>query len=165
MFSISNLIRGHDKSPSKKAKFTDEKPVVFVRLNTSLGKVRPKTLRVLLDSGSSGTLIAAEHVSKLRVKKDTKGQTAWSTPGGQLMTKSKTFGPSTSIQIPNQKKTDQSLYSERARTPKDFPRCVLKSRGEVTGTVRPPFGHLMSEAGRTNRRSRMVSSVTLWCPR
>ena len=34
---------------------------------------------------------------------------------------------------------------------------VLKCRGEMTGTVRPPFGHLMSEAGRTDRRSRMVS--------
>ena len=40
-----------------------------------------------------------------------------------------------------------------------------KAAGDVTGTVCPPFGHLMSEAGRTDRQSRMVSLVTLWCLR
>ena len=44
---------------------------------------------------------------------------------------------------------------------------VLKSRGNVMGTVRPPFRHLKSESGRTDRRSKdgvfgdaMVSTVT-----
>ena len=36
--------------------------------------------------------------------------------------------------------------------PEGAPRSrVLKNRGDVTGTVCPLFGHLMSEAGRTDR--------------
>jgi hypothetical protein len=57
LFSITNLIRGRNKPPKKKCKTCDLKPIVYVRFNTSLGKPKPVTLRALLDSGRSGSLV------------------------------------------------------------------------------------------------------------
>jgi hypothetical protein len=45
-----------------------------------LGKSRLHELRVLFDSGSSGSIIVAKFVKKLRIKNDTK--TEWLTQGG-----------------------------------------------------------------------------------
>ena len=56
LFSIVNLVRG--RSPPKKRKLTDLKPIVFVRFNTRMGKAKPITLKCLLDTGASGSLIA-----------------------------------------------------------------------------------------------------------
>ena len=82
-YSLAQLIRGH---PHKKTKFTDVKPIVFARLNSRLGKAKPITLKCLLDSGASGSLIAAKHAAKLR-KKPSKGpKTIWTTPAGTMST-------------------------------------------------------------------------------
>jgi hypothetical protein len=64
-YSIASLIRSH---PQKKQKVKDVKPIAFARLNSRLGKAKPITLKCLLDSGASGSLIAAKHATKLRKK-------------------------------------------------------------------------------------------------
>ena len=68
----------------------DLRPMAFVRFNTRLGKAKPVTIRALLDSGASESLVLEKHTDKLRVKElKTKG-TVWSTPAGELHTHSKT---------------------------------------------------------------------------
>ena len=58
----------------------DLRPMAFVHLNTRLGKAKPITIRALLDSGASESLVLEKHTDKLRVKElNTKG-TVWSTP-------------------------------------------------------------------------------------
>jgi hypothetical protein len=67
LFSIVNLVRG--QPPRKKVKTKDLKPIVFVRLNSRMGKAKPITLKCLLDTGASGSLVSKEHAKKLRMKK------------------------------------------------------------------------------------------------
>jgi len=73
LFSIVNLVRG--QPPRKKSKTTDLKPIVFVRLNSRLGKAKPITLKCLLDTGASGSLVAKQYAKKLRMKKANGPQT------------------------------------------------------------------------------------------
>ena len=88
LFSIANLIRGHNK-PVKRRKTMDLKPIAYVRFNTKhSGRPRPITLKALLDSGGSGSLIASKHAKKLKMRKTGK-QTVWTTPGGALETTQK----------------------------------------------------------------------------
>jgi Aspartyl protease len=83
LFNIVNLIQG--QPPKKKQKIKDLKPIVFVRLNSRMGKAKPVTLKCLLDTGASGSLISKEHAKKLCHKKLEEGtQTVWTTPGGGL---------------------------------------------------------------------------------
>jgi hypothetical protein len=70
----------------------DMRPLAFVRFNTSLGKPKPVTIKALLDSGGSESLISKKYVSKLRVKSSKKKGTVWSTPGGNLHTNSRVKG-------------------------------------------------------------------------
>ena len=63
--SIIEVIRGHRK-PKKLLKTKDFKPIVCVRLATrDKGKPKPITIRALLDSGGSGTLVTKDCVTKL----------------------------------------------------------------------------------------------------
>jgi len=87
LYSMAQLVRGLT-NPTKKQKTVDMKPMVMVRLNSRLGKAKPITLRCLLDSGASGSLISAEHAKKLRIK-PTGATQVWDTPGGKLTTNSK----------------------------------------------------------------------------
>jgi len=84
LFSIANLIRG--QPPRKKSKTVDLKPIVFVRFNSRLGKAKPITLKCLLDTGASGSLVAKQHAKKLRMKQLPGEQTVWTTPAGKLNT-------------------------------------------------------------------------------
>ena len=61
---------------------------MFVRFNTRVGKSKPVTLRALLDSGGSGSLVTEKFTKKLRTKR-TNSDTVWSTPGGTLSTNTK----------------------------------------------------------------------------
>ena len=61
---------------------------MFVRFNTRVGKSKPVTLRALLDSGGSGSLVTEKFTKKLRTKR-TNDNTVWSTPGGTLNTNTK----------------------------------------------------------------------------
>ena len=70
----------------------DLKPIVYVRFNSRQGKAKPVTLRCLLDTGASGTLVQAKHARKLRMKKLGGVKTMWTTPGGELSTSTKCQG-------------------------------------------------------------------------
>lgn len=86
LFSIANLIRGHRP---KRQKTQDLRPIVFVRINTRPKNAKPKpvTIKALVDTGGSASLICRKYVSKLKLLKDT--STVWSTPGGELQTNKK----------------------------------------------------------------------------
>ena len=51
-----------------------------------MGKAKPITLKCLLDTGASGSLVAKQHAKKLRMKKSDGPQTVWTTPAGNLTT-------------------------------------------------------------------------------
>ncbi len=72
------------KRNAKRRKVDHLAPIVFAKLNTSRGKPQLRTIKVLLDSGSSGTVIHEDFVKKLRVSKDE--TTKWSTAAGKLTT-------------------------------------------------------------------------------
>ena len=65
-------------------------PVTIALINTWLGKSRYKKVRILLDSGSSGSVILEKFVRKLSMQKDT--TTNWIMTGGnfQMSKKCKT---------------------------------------------------------------------------
>ncbi len=88
LFSVAPLIRGH-KTTKKKRKTCNLKTIVYVRFNTSLGKPKPVTLKALLDSGGSGSLVTEEFARKLCLQKSSNSQTVWTTPGGALQTSTK----------------------------------------------------------------------------
>ena len=69
---------------SKKRKVDHLAPILFAKVNTSGGKPKLKTIKVLLDSGSSGTVIHEDFVKKLQVSNDE--TTKWSTAAGKLTT-------------------------------------------------------------------------------
>ncbi len=82
--------KGSVTRPTKRQKCVDNKPIVFVRFNTRIGgRPAPVTIKALLDSGGSGSLITEKHAKKLRIKKLNTATTVWTTPGGQIKTTAK----------------------------------------------------------------------------
>ena len=61
--------------------------MTIVLIKTWLEKSRFKKIRILLDSGSSGSIILEKFVRKLRMQKDT--TTNWITKGGNFQTSKK----------------------------------------------------------------------------
>ena len=57
---------------------------MFARIRTRHGDPKPKTLKVLLDTGASSTIINEKHVRKLRQKNDS--NTQWGTAAGTFTT-------------------------------------------------------------------------------
>ena len=84
--AIAMSVRGHP-NPKKKQRTgnheSDLRPIAFVRFNTRVGKSKPVTLKALLDSGASATLIVEKYTKKLKKRQVPQG---WSTPGGDLTT-------------------------------------------------------------------------------
>ncbi len=64
-------------------------PLVFANVRTSLGKSHTKSVRVLLDSGASHTIIDKAVAGKLRLKKSK--ATSWETAAGTFSTDCKTM--------------------------------------------------------------------------
>ena len=62
-------------------------PVIVALVNTQLGKSRFKKIRILLDSGSSGSIILEKFVRKLCMQNDT--TTSWIMKGGNFQTSKK----------------------------------------------------------------------------
>ena len=66
--------------------------MTFIRFNSRLGKAKPITLKCLLDTGASASIIAAKHANKLRLKSLPGKKTVWTTPGGEPFTTQKCEG-------------------------------------------------------------------------
>ena len=62
-------------------------PVTIALVNTWLGKSRFKKIRILLDSGSSGSIVLEKFVRKLCMQNDT--TTSWIMKGGNFQTSKK----------------------------------------------------------------------------
>jgi gag-polyprotein putative aspartyl protease len=86
------------------------RPLAFVCFNTSLGKPKPVTIKALLDSGASESLINKKYVSKLRVKNSSKTANVWSTPGGDLHTSSRVKGQFTIPELQDKKLIEWNLH-------------------------------------------------------
>ena len=82
-FALSDLHR----PPPKCQKTNQLTPVTIVLINTRLGKSRYKKIRILLDSGSSGSIILEKFVHKLCMQNDT--ITSWIMKGGNFQTSKK----------------------------------------------------------------------------
>ena len=68
---------------------TDLRPIAFVRFNTRRGKPKPVTIKALLDSGGSESLVTKKFTKKLKCKPTKRPKTCWTTPAGQLCTSSR----------------------------------------------------------------------------
>ena len=75
-----------------------------------MGKAKPITLKALLDSGASESLILEKHCKKLRVKPTQSSQTVWSTPAGDLQTKSKVKAQFTIPELQDKKLIEWNLH-------------------------------------------------------
>ena len=82
--SILDVVRGRT-SPIKKRKKTHLVPLTFLKFDTrSSGKGKPVTIKALLDSGGSGTIVSHKFATKLKRVRAT--PTRWSTPSGLMTT-------------------------------------------------------------------------------
>ena len=61
--------------------------MLFAKINSQKGKEKWETVKVLIDSGASATIISKEFVKKLQVKKET--TTSWGTTAGTFTTTGK----------------------------------------------------------------------------
>ena len=86
--AVSQLVHGQRSSKRSRTDVLEKdlRPIAFIRFNTSRGKMKPVTIRALLDSGASETLVCTKHTKKLKLKTNTGKKTSWSTPGGTLST-------------------------------------------------------------------------------
>ena len=82
-FALSDLCR----PPQKCQKTNQLTPVTIALVNTQLGKSRFKKIRILLDKGSSGSIILEKFVHKLHMQNDT--TTSWIMKGGNFQTSKK----------------------------------------------------------------------------
>ena len=72
--------------PNKKQRMLDATPITFGEINTRIGKDKQKQkIKILLDSGGSGTIVKHDFVKNLRIKYDQ--QTTWTTTAGNFETK------------------------------------------------------------------------------
>ena len=79
---------GHSKnSKNSTDSNVDVAPILFGTLKRSLGKDKRTTIKILLDSGASSTLISHDVVKKLRIKPET--ATDWTTAAGTFATSGK----------------------------------------------------------------------------
>jgi transposase InsO family protein len=82
--SIAELVRGQTNAKLPSAQ--DVKPLVYVRLKTKDNTMGAITLKCLLDTGASASLIAARHTTQLLMRPVKSPTTVWTTPAGELTT-------------------------------------------------------------------------------
>jgi hypothetical protein len=81
--SIRDTLVGHRNKRQKK---DHRHPIAFGILRTSTGKKR-RTIRILLDTGATGSFLTGKHTTKLRVKQTPEG--VWKTGNGTITTSKK----------------------------------------------------------------------------
>ena len=114
LHSIARFIQSQS-NPHKKqkllGKFSDLKPIVFVRFNTKqTGRPHPVTLKALLDSGGSGSLVTQQYAKKLKLKKSGQASTAWITPAGSLTMTTKCKGQFTLLELHDNRLIEWKLH-------------------------------------------------------
>jgi hypothetical protein len=82
-YNLSDL----HQPPTKKTKTQHFAPITTAILGMHVGKSSTNKLRVLFDSGSSGSIIVAKFVKNQHIENDTK--TEWLTKGGTFCTSGK----------------------------------------------------------------------------
>ena len=112
-YSLAEFIRSHNNKNKKQrignvAK--DMRPIAFVRMNTRLGKAKPISIKALLDSGASESLVLKKHVSHLRVKSAPKSSTVWTTPAGDLVTDKRVKAQFTIPELQDKKLIEWNLH-------------------------------------------------------
>ena len=75
----------HKQNNLKSVENTDLAPILYGRLRTGLEQPNPRTVKILLDSGTSASIIKAQYIQKLRLKKY-KNPLQWKTAAGELST-------------------------------------------------------------------------------
>ena len=78
-------VRGDHRNKDYTKTVADLVPITFGRLNLSRGKPQPKNIKILLDSGSTGTLMCENLAKKLKVKKSS-STFEWTTLAGPVKT-------------------------------------------------------------------------------
>ena len=85
MYSIRSTLAGHKRSNNGQEKVqNDLVPIVFARIRTRLGKPKPQTIRILLDSGASASIFNIKFLNKLHLKRNQ--TTTWTTAAGNFTT-------------------------------------------------------------------------------
>ena len=109
--SLAQYIRSQNNK-RQRVSYTNEdlRPVAFVRLNTSLGKPTPVTIRALLDSGASESLVTEKYVTKLRVRDAQTPTTVWTTPAGEMKTRSKVKAQFTMPELQEKKLVEWNFH-------------------------------------------------------
>jgi hypothetical protein len=88
IYSIRSTLAGQKReiNGSNKERLQDVLvPILFARIHTRLGKPKPKTIQILLDSGASASIFNLIYVNKLRLKHNK--TTTWTTVAGNFTTK------------------------------------------------------------------------------
>ena len=79
LYKISHII-----NPTKKGKNRHYTPVLLGSVNGRLGKAKYRTIRIIMDSGASSSIVLGKHTQTLRQKNT---QTVkWSAQGGDFIT-------------------------------------------------------------------------------
>ena len=105
-------LRRTSSQPRKKRKLSHRPmmPMTLGAANTKLGKPKWACLRMLFDSGSTGSIVLQEFVSKLRLKNDT--TTKWKTKGGIFATAKKTKIQFALPKFDNQKAIEWDMHAD-----------------------------------------------------
>ena len=111
-YSLAEYIRSQGNTKRQRVGNMDKdlRPLAFVRFNTRLGKAKPVTIRALLDSGASESLVTTKCVEKLRVKSTNATPTVWSTPAGDMKTHSKVKAQFTIPELQEKKLIEWKLH-------------------------------------------------------
>ena len=109
-YSLAQHIRSPNPNKRQRTDDSDFRPFAFVRLNTSLGKPKPKTIRALLDSGASESLVCREHIKKLRIKTSRAKSITWTTPSGEMTTDQTVKGQFTIPELQEKKLIEWELH-------------------------------------------------------
>ncbi len=111
--SLAEHIRSQDnKNKRQRVGYVekDMRPLAFVRVNTKLGKPEPVTIRALLDSGASESLIDKKFVKNLRIWTSSKSSIVWSTPAGEMKTQQRVKTQFTIPELQEKKLIEWNLH-------------------------------------------------------